>query len=175
MSLAWHFLDEKGLLRNGDAPPENGVPLIHEGALELCVSGLHASEKARDALMFAPGPIICRVECSGDILRESDKLVCCERTILWRADATDTLRAFARWCALEVASLWDMPQVVREYLETGDEPKRAAAMDAAWDAARAAAWAAAWDAARAAARDAARYAEREWQARRLLQYLDGEV
>lgn len=74
------------------------------------------------------------------------------------------LREFTRWCALRVIHLWDAPDVVKQYLETGDETLReaagAAAGAAAWDAvgnavgnaARAAAWAAAWAAARAAAR-----------------------
>ena len=49
------------------------------------------------------------------------------------------LREFARWCALSVAHLWDMPDVVRQYLQTGNEEIRAAAGDAAGDAAGAAA------------------------------------
>jgi hypothetical protein len=85
------------------------------------------------------------------------------------------LREFARWCALQVIHLWNAPDVVREYLETGNEELRAAARAvagaAAWDAARdvaravagdaagAAAWDAAWDAARAVARDVARDAQ----------------
>ena len=74
---------------------------------------------------------------------------------LWTLRASDapeaTMRAHACWCALTVAHLWDMPVIVREYLETQDESKRAAARAAAWDAAWDAAWAAtqdaAWDAA----------------------------
>jgi hypothetical protein len=68
--------------------------------------------------------------------------------VVLREDILDesVLREFARWCALSVAHLWDMPDVVRAYLETGDEKIRASASDAASDAA----WAAAWAAARAA-------------------------
>ena len=55
-------------------------------------------------------------------------------------DASAVMRAFARRCALDVAHLWDMPPLVRSYLETGEE----SIMDAAG---AAAAWAAAWDAA----------------------------
>ena len=75
-----------------------------------------------------------------------------------------TLREFARWCALQVIHLWDAPDVVREYLETGDETLRVVAWDAArasrdvadavWNATRAAACAASRDASRAAAQDA---------------------
>ena len=69
-------------------------------------------------------------------------------------------RTWARWCALQVIDLWDAPEIVRCYLETGDETIR----DAAWDAA----WAAAWDAAGAAARNAAWDAARDaaWDAAR---------
>ena len=38
--------------------------------------------------------------------------------------------------ASSVIYLWDAPAVVREFLETGDESKRAAARDAARDAQR---------------------------------------
>ena len=77
---------------------------------------------------------------------------------------------FARWCALRVVHLWYCPDVVKRYLETGDEGLRDAARTAALAAARtvalnavhAAAWNAAWNAARAAwnAADAAWNASR---------------
>jgi hypothetical protein len=70
------------------------------------------------------------------------------------------LRYFARTQAMSVAHLWDAPDVVAEFLMTGDESIRAAARDAARAAARAAAWAAARDAARDAARAAAWAADR---------------
>jgi len=166
--LAWHFVGDA--LRDGRPVPADGVTLKHKGKLELCASGLHASERIIDALGFAPGPILCRVQMGGTIKKDSDKLVASQRTILWRIDSTDVLQKFARQCALDVAHLWDMPPVVRQYLETGDESIRAAAWDAAWDAAGAAAraaaraaatdaaWDAAWAAAGAAAWDAARAA-----------------
>ena len=66
---------------------------------------------------------------------------------------------FTRWCALQVVHLWDCPDVVKRYLETGDEGLRDAArttaLAAAWGAAQDAARAAAWGAVHAAA-DAAR-------------------
>ena len=155
--LAWHFVGDT--LRDGRPIPADGVTLKHKGKLELCASGLHASERLIDALQYAPGPILCRVKMGGTIKKDSDQLVARQRTILWRVNSTDMLREFARQCALDVAHLWNMPPVVRQYLETGDERFRAAARDAtrdaAWDAAWAAARDAAWDAARAAAWDAA--------------------
>jgi hypothetical protein len=163
---AWHFVGET--LRDGRPIPADGATLVHDGPLVMCEAGLHASKRIIDALGYAPGNTICRVECVGKIITDDDKLVCSERTILWRVDGEYLLREFARWCALSVAHLWGMPDVVKTYLETGDENLRAAASAAAWAAAwaaaRAAAWAAAWDDASAAAGAAARNAA--WDAAR---------
>ena len=74
------------------------------------------------------------------------------RTYVGVVEATVLLRQFARECALDVIHLWKAPEVVVQYLKTGDESLR----DVAWAAARDAAWAAARDAARAAAGAAAR-------------------
>jgi len=162
--LAWHFASAAGL-RDGRPLPPDGVTLRHTGDLIMCERGLHASERLIDALNYAPGPIVCRVQCGGRIIREIDKLDCMERTIHWRFDATEVLQIFARQCALDVAHLWDMPAIVRQFLANGDETLRAdarfAARNLAWDttnaardAAWAAAWAADWDAAWAADWDA---------------------
>ena len=160
--LAWHFLAESGLLRDGRESPADGKRLLHRGDLEMCRDGLHASVRPIDALQYAPGPIACRVKCGGRIEHANDKFVCSSRTIIWRADCTEALRRFARRCALDVIDLWAAPAVMREYLETGDESKSAAARAAASAAARAAARDAAWD------------AEINWQTTRLFSYLDGE-
>jgi hypothetical protein len=90
-----------------------------------------------------------------------DKWVGRRRKILATIDAEPLLREFARWCASQVLHLWDAPQVVHDYLATGDESLRDAAWVAAWEAAWEAAWAAEWAApaaggARAAAQAAAR-------------------
>ena len=170
MSLEWnayHFVGTK--LRDGRPVPPDGETLVHDGPIELCVIGLHASRTAWQALQNAPGCVLCRVHCGGRIMeyQANDKLVCTERTITARIDATDLLQKYARLCASDVLHLWDAPKVVREYLKTGDESLRnaasaaarnavqGAASDAAWDAAWAAARAAAWAAARAAAGAAA--------------------
>ena len=168
--LAWHFVGET--LRDGRPIPPDGKWFAHKGPVVMCETGLHASTRMIDALMYAPGNTICRVAVDIIKQRDADKLVARRRKILWRYDAEDTLRQFARQSALSVAHLWDMPDVVREYLVSGDDNLRDAAWAAARDAAsaardaawNAAAWAAAWaarDAARAAAawaaaRDAAR-------------------
>jgi hypothetical protein len=176
MSKAWHFVSDT--LRDGRPVPADGEVLVHKGPLKLCASGLHASKNILDALQYAPGSIICRVEVGGEIIHGCDKLVCSERTILWRASGEQVLGQFARMCALDVLHLWDAPDIVVQYLKTGDESIRAAARDAsdaadaAGSAIGAAAWAAtrdaAWAAARATARDAARATARDaaWAAAR---------
>src|SRR5690606_23832545 len=94
--------------------------------------------------MYAPGPVLCLVEVEGIEAEHEDKLVARRRRIVRRVDLTDDLRAFARQCALDVIHLWEAPDVVRRYLETGDDSLRDAAWDAARDVARdVAAWTAA--------------------------------
>jgi hypothetical protein len=173
---AYHFVSNT--LRCGSPIPADGEWLEHEGVIEICRSGLHASLCPFDALQYAPGNTLCLVELEGVEGRQADKVVARRRRIVARIDAEPLMREFARWSALQVIELWDAPDVVRQYLTTGDESlrdaaraaawdaardaawdaARAAARDAAWDAARAAAWDAAWDAARAAAWGAARAA-----------------
>jgi hypothetical protein len=165
----WYFSDESRKLRY-DAGREIAIGVEHtvKGYPEPCKRGLHASERILDALQYAPGPIIWRVELSGRIKRGDDKVAATRRKyIAGGLDISDILRKFARKQALSVAHLWDIPEIVRRYLEIGDEFIRAAAWaaawaaakdaasDAAWAAARAAAWAAASDAASDAARAAA--------------------
>jgi hypothetical protein len=156
---AWHFVN--GTLRDGRPIPKDGEVLRYKGPLVMCESGLHASREPYDAMQYAPGPTLCLVNCSGEIVEGDDKLICTERTIIARMDATDLLRYFARMQALSVIHLWDTEpkDVVLDFLMTGDESLRdaawAAAGDAAWAAAGDAAWAAAGDAAWATAWDAA--------------------
>jgi hypothetical protein len=153
----YHFTGQK--LRDGRPLPAVGEWLEHDGKVEMCVSGLHASAAPFDALQFAPGEMLHQVELEGIVETQSDKIVAKRRKILASIDATPLLRLFARQQALSVIHLWDCPAITKEYLETGREDIRAAAGAAAWAAARARAWdaagAAAWAAARAAAWDAA--------------------
>ncbi len=161
--FGWHFLPESRCLqhsRSKKAITEGSVTKVRR-PLELCRHGLHASERAIDSLQFAPGPIVCRVELSGEILRGSDKACATERRVLWMADATRTLHEFAVWCArgalerqratghepdprswaaLDAKLAWLNGEITEQEL--------AAARDAARNAARNAAWDAAWDAAR---------------------------
>ena len=158
--LAWHFLRDDQKLKY---PPytlvEVGQKLTVDPPLILCNWGLHASKRAIEALRYAPGPIACRVELSGEILEDDDKVCATERTVLKMIDATNILHEFACWCA---------EQALLQEREAGREPdpRSWAAVDAKrkWlrgeitDSELAAVWAAAWAAARAATRVAARAA-----------------
>lgn len=119
---AWHFVGDK--LRDERDVPADGVKLVHDGAVVLCKSGLHASLDAFDALDYAPGNILCEVECNGEIVCGLDKLVCSERTIIRRVDFTEALQEFARSEALKVVHLWDADEITLQYLRTGDETLR---------------------------------------------------
>lgn len=150
MIEAWKFLHDDRRLGYGDGRlVEVGVTLTVDGPPLLCERGIHASRRAIDALQYAETAIVARVACEGEIVEGVDKLACTRLTPLAIFDASDTLRAFARACALDVIHLWDAPDIVRRYLDTGDESLRAAAQDVL----RASIWDHPRDAARAAARD----------------------
>lgn len=154
-TIGYHFVNKT--LRDGSPVPEIGVWLEYKGVIELCATGYHGSLHPFDALQYAPGNTLCLVEFDGEIIYGDDKLVAQKRKIIARFDAEELLFKFARDCALSVIDLWDAPDVVRGFLETGDESLRAAA-EAAAGAARDAARDAAWYAASDAASDAAWYA-----------------
>lgn len=153
--IAYHFTGDR--LRDGSPIPPVGHALVYHGEIALCERGYHWSRTPWQALQYAPGNMLHRVRVGGTVIEEpGDKGVSSERTIIATIDATYLLRRFAADQALSVAHQWSMPDVVREYLTTLDESKRAAAKDAAEDAAAAevAVAAAAWatgDAARGAA------------------------
>jgi len=197
--LGWHFLCEDGKLQ---FPPRKkvkvGQTLKVKGPLELCRVGLHASKNALDALGYAPGPIVCRVRLSGEIIEGDDKACATERTVLWMADATEALhrmsiwsatRALKRerkagrepdkrsWAAIKAKEDWLAGRITDDELFAARDAARAArdaaraARDASWAAAWDAAWAAARDASWAAAWDVARAAERKAHDKQLTKLL----
>ena len=129
MNIAWHFTSDK--LRDGSPIPAIGEKLIFNGKIEICKQGYHWSKEPFDALRYSPGNMLHMVEYGGDIQEKKDKGCSSERTILKSLDATYLLRRFAADQALSVAYLWDMPEVVKEYLTTLNETNRAAARAAA--------------------------------------------
>ena len=175
---AWYFSNGDRRLRNGDGR-EIRIGETHavSGDIELCSHGLHASKKLIDAIYYAPGNIVYRVEMWGKVEEGGDKVVAQKRTYLSGGiDVSETLRKFARMCALDVIDMWEAPDIVIRYLKTGDKSirdaaygatlaaapgdARDAAMAAALDAAPSAALAAALDATSAAAWSSARAAAR---------------
>jgi hypothetical protein len=101
--LGWHFLRNDGTTGTGSLRPVPGETLQHEGPLSVCHSGLHYCPHALDALNYAPGSLVERVEPVGEVVMgtglRSDKYVTSARRCLWIADATSTLYEFAYWCA----------------------------------------------------------------------------
>ena len=129
---AWNFVGKE--LSDGRPIPPDGKWLAHNGNLVMNERGYHASRYLIDALQYASGSTICHVEVSGVItgtLSEiGSKLVAEKGRILWRVDGEAVLRAFARWCALQVIGKWHAPDVVIEWLTTGNEKIRSTAQAA---------------------------------------------
>ena len=109
--LAWHFVGER--LRDGRPVPPDGQLLVHVGPAELYRCGLHASPLLRDAVrdrgQFLRVPTLCRVEVGDVVARDASRLVCRERRILWRIDATEILNDIASRC------LWQLRYVHNVY------------------------------------------------------------
>jgi hypothetical protein len=184
---AWHFVSADKMVGYAKrVPVVEGTRYYmewpYQGYTEptLCKAGLHASLRAFDALQYAPGPILCRVEVSGRIVHGNDKLVAEERKVLKMLDISTLLHEFA--CdeatraldrrqnagyavdprsrnAIAVKRLWLQGKATDAELDAARAAAEAAAEAAAWAAARAAARGAAWAAARGAARGAARAAQ----------------
>ena len=91
--LAWHFTD--GMKLRDGQPLVVGKTYKFEGKLEMCANGYHASENILHALSYAPGFQVSRVECSGDMDTQSDKLVCRNRKVLWTMDAKKIILAWS--------------------------------------------------------------------------------
>ena len=97
---AYHFLQDDMTAGSGNEPPwKVGEEREHKGELIMCQSGYHASPTWRDALEYAPGSMACIVELSGNILKDTDKLVAQKRHLVDCRNAERTLRIFACDCA----------------------------------------------------------------------------
>jgi len=153
---AWHFIKEDYRLRYSNQEVKAGDTVTVNGPVKLCEHGLHASRRVIDALRYAPGPIVCRVVMSGDIIEGDHKLVASERYIEWTLDVTWILHEFACWCAeqaLKQANVkdtrcWNAIATKRKWLDhEATDHEFAAAWAAAGGVAMAAAWDASWDAA----------------------------
>jgi hypothetical protein len=181
---AWYFCTDERKLRYEDKRAiVDGETLTVEGEPVLCKWGLHASESLVDALSYAPGAVLCRVEVGGTVLRGDDKLVGTSRKVVWSIPSAIVLPMaveFARWCADRAESAaWSAADAARsahaaaaDAWSAADAARSAHAAAAdAWSAANAARSAAAWSAvdvwsvawsAANAARSAEKSAQNKW-------------
>lgn len=158
--LAWHFLAaDRKMAHEDNQVVEPGCVYSAVGPLVLCKNGMHASVRALDAIRYAPGPIVCRVRCSGEIVSDDDKLVARHREVLWMADATTALRLLACRFVRETPladgrRVWDLLSDARSRaaVEVAERYAVGQATEKELDAARGAAWGAAWTASWAVAR-----------------------
>ena len=166
--IAYHFTGDK--LRDGRPIPAVGEWIEETGELRICEKGLHASRTPFQALSFAPGFSLHKVEVREIAAETEAKLVARQRRIIATIDAKDLILSFARKQALSVIHLFDCPPILKKWLETGDESIRKEARAAAI-AYAAIAYAAANAAANAAA--AARAKFWTWALARLVEYVEG--
>jgi hypothetical protein len=172
----WYFAAKDRRLRYNDGRKARvGVTHTVDRPIRLCKNGLHASERALDALKLGAGPVAFRVELSGDTDKGSDKIAARSRKyVAGGIDVTDTLAEFACCCA-EAALLiaehddprsWGAIEATRAYMRGEIEigvlldarNAAAAAADAAYAAANATAYATAAAANAATAAAATAYA-----------------
>ena len=169
----WHFLREDRKLGYGDGRLViAGDTLSVPGPLEMCNYGLHASKNLLDALKYAPGSILCKVELGSDVITQGDKSVSSSRKTLWMTDISDLLHKFAcdaaeqclkdresegievdirSYAAIEAKRGWLRGSVTDSELQSARSAAESA-RSAAWSArsARSAADSAAWSAAESA-------------------------
>ena len=160
----WKFLleDDKGTIisdRN-KYPWKIGKWETHEGRIEACAGGFHASERILDALKYVSGSVLARVEVKGHFDKEDDKQSWESMKIVkaYKWTKFDSVK-FAIFSAKTVIEIYEKHypgdarprkaiEAAETYVKKPTEKNRAAA-DTAADAA---------DAARAAADTAARAA-----------------
>ena len=80
--LAWHFC-ERAVLAHGDGRAlRAGETYSVEPPITCCERGLHASERVLDAWGNVEGRLLCRVELSGAMDREPEKIAAQHRRVL---------------------------------------------------------------------------------------------
>ncbi len=119
MIRAYHFVGTK--LRDGSPVPADGEWLQFDGKISICNRGFHASRHVSDACKHAPGSILCLVDLDGEIQEQQDKICASRRRIVARFDAMELLHKDARESASSVLHLWNAPDVVVNFLKTGNK------------------------------------------------------
>jgi len=157
---AYHFLNENRKLQfEPHTLVEPGQKLeATQHPLSLCEYGLHASKTVLNALEYAPGPILCRVQLSGKILHDTDKSCAEYRRCIWMFKTTQVLHEFACWCAEQALTTakvtidrsWNAIKVKRLWLQglATDKELKTAHSAAHSAASHSASYSAAWSARR---------------------------
>jgi hypothetical protein len=100
MMRGYHFVREDRKLRDGQKLRVGKVYRLPPGAKPMLRKrGHHASADVLDALGYAPGPILCRVELRSTMIHGTGKAVATECRVLSARDVTRELYEFALWCA----------------------------------------------------------------------------
>lgn len=91
--LGWHFLPKSMSLDYGDgrkAAVGKTLAVKNTEAIRCCINGMHASTKIKDAAQYEKGPVLTRVEVSGDIDEcwDGKKFAGRERKVLWAKEIT---------------------------------------------------------------------------------------
>lgn len=101
-------------------------------------AGFHAWRRAADALCYADGYYVWRVEAGGELAtsRCGGKVACTRLRVLWGYDATELLTRFALEVGRDVVHLWpSAPLAVRGFFRTGrriDEARACAHGNTDW-------------------------------------------
>jgi len=155
---------------NGDLGPwKLGKWRKHEGELEMCRSGFHASENVIDAMRYVSAEAIAEVEVRGKHLAQDDKQCWSEMRILraweWTKEDSVSLAIYAAELVIGIfESKYPDDKRPREAIEAAKawlkypSDKNRSAARSAWSAAESAArsaagsaaWSAAWSAGSAA-------------------------
>ena len=136
--LAWYFARENNRLNYGDDRLiEIGKTHTVKCAPVLCESGLHGSVQLLDALHYAPGPMLYRVDITRNVQIGADKICGQRRQYLAGFDATSVLRQFARNQALiniekiKPYCLAGQYELILDWLKTDNPELQVAAHEAA--------------------------------------------
>ena len=116
--------DKQGRAYSPNKPDEKwevGKKRTLRGQVVPCRYGFHGSPTLWQALEYAPGPLACKVELGGTIVRDSDKLVASQKTLLAAVNVERELRLFAADCAEHVLHIFEL-----EY-PNNDRPRKAIA------------------------------------------------
>lgn len=103
--------DEQGRAYSPNKPDERwevGQTRTLNGEIIPCRYGFHGSPTLWQALKYAPGPIACKVELSGTIVQEHDKLAASQKTLLAAVNVERELQLFAADCAEHVLDLFEL-------------------------------------------------------------------